>query len=474
MRFPGFIGPSYTLQSVNVDCQRCVNLFPELNALGTGKEREVAALVPTPGLTLLLTLATSPVRGLWRASNGTLFAVGGAVLYKVSSSWVATSVGTLSTSSGPVSMADNGVSVFVVDGTYGYTCTVAGATFATITDPDFYASDLVTYQDGYFIFAKKNSQQFFFTDLNATTIDALDIGTAEALPDYLIAAVSANQTLYLFGTQTTEAFYNSGDADNVFVRIHGAVNGVGCASAFSIIPIQGAPYWLGDDQTIYRMNGYQAERVSTPAIESILRQTSSDDLADVRAWSYSQGGHSFYCLNIPGVDSTWVYDASTSLWHERTYTGLWSLERHRADCQADAYGLNVVGDYATGAIYSLDLDVYTDNGTAIARLRAAPHFSKGLHRIFHSSFQIDMETGVGLSGTGQGTDPVAILQWSDDGGHNWSNEHEASIGAIGTTTTRVRWTRLGSSRDRVYRVKITEPVKVVLIGAELEVEEGVA
>jgi hypothetical protein len=478
MRFPGFIGPSYTLQSVNVDCQRCVNLFPEINALGTGKEREVASLVPTPGLRLLLTLAASPVRGVWRASNGTLFAVGGNKLYSISSAWVATELGSLNTSEGHVSMADNGAVVFIVDGTNGYTWTISGSTFAVVTDPDFFASDLVTFQDGYFIFVKPDSQQFLISDINAVTFDALDIASAEGSPDYLVAAVSANQNLYLFGAQTTEIFQNTGDADFPFARISGAVTGVGCSAPHSIAKLQGSLFWIGGDDAgndiVYQMNGYQAQRISTPAIETVIRGISSDDLADARGWTYMQAGHSFYCLNIPSHDSTWVYDASTQMWHERQYLELWSLERHRADCHAAAYGENVVGDYETGAIYALDPNTYTDNGTAIARIRTAPHISKGGRNQFHNSFQLDMETGVGLDGTTQGTDPQAMLQWSDDGGHTWSNEKWSSIGKIGKKRTRVIWRRLGASRDRVYRVRISDPVKTVLIGAELGIEEGVA
>lgn len=478
MRFPGFIGPSYTLQSVNVDCQRCVNLFPEINALGTGKEREVAALVPTPGLLRLLTLANSPVRGLWRASNGSLFAVGGNKFYQISSSWVATELGSLNTSTGPVSIADNGLHVVVVDGTNGYTWTIGSSTFAQISDPDFLPADQVTFQDGYFLLNKAGSGQFFISGINDITFDGLDISTAEGSPDNLVGLMSMNQNTYLFGTQSTEVFYNSGDADFPFTRIQGAVMGVGCAAPFSIAKLQDSIYWLGGDETgngiIYRTEGYRAVRISTPSIESVIRGLSTDDIADARAFTYQQGGHLFYCLNLPSYNSTWVFDASTSLWHERAYLNLWSLERHRADCHAVAFGLNVVGDYQSGKIYTLDPDTITDDGTYIARERAAPHLTKELKRVFHSYFQLDMETGVGLDGTGQGTAPQAILSWSDDGGHSWSNEHFAEIGAIGARMTRVIWRRLGSSRDRVYRVRITEPIKVVLIGAEIGVEEGAA
>jgi hypothetical protein len=378
-------------------------------------------------------------------------------------------------------MADNGLQLVVVDGngtSGGYQLTLADNTFAQITDPNFLGADLVTFQDGYFIFNKPSSQEFYISPLNAVTpFNALAIGSKSGSPDNLVGQIACNQNLYLFGSQSTEVYYDSGDTPMPFSRIQGAVLNVGCAAKFTIAKLGSQVYWVGGDDTgvgiVYKMQGYQQQRISTPAIESIIRSIGTTNLASARAWTYQQSGHLFYCLNLPTTNSTWVYDASTGLWHERAYLGSWSLERHRADCSAVAYGLNVVGDYANGNIYSLDVSTYTDNGTSIVRLRAAPHISKDLVRLFHSRFQLDMETGVGLS-SGQGSDPQAILEWSDDGGHTWSNEHWASFGAIGNTKTRVNWRRLGRSRDRVYRIKISDPVKVTLIGAEIEFEEGAA
>lgn len=478
MRFPGFIGPSYTSQSVNVDCQRTVNMFPEINALGTGKEKEVASLVPTPGLRLLLTLADSPIRGLWTASNGQLFAVGGAKLYRISSLWVATELGSLITDSGPVSIADNGIHLVVVDGAAGYVWNINTSTYSEITDPDFPNADQVTFQDGYFIFNEVNTGNFFISGLSAVTFDALDFAEAEGNPDKLVGLISSNQNLVLFGSQTTEVFYNSGDADFPFARIQGAVIDVGCAAPFSIAELVGSIYWIGGDSNgsgiVYRSEGFQAKPISTPAIEKVIRGLTSDQVEAATAYTYQQGGHLFYCLNLGGTNSTWVFDASTELWHERQYLNLWSMERHRAECHASAHGESVVGDYVNGKIYALDPDVYTDDGTSIVRIRTAPHLSSGLKLVRHNSFQLDMEVGVGDGSLGQGANPKVVFRWSDDGGHTWSNEREVEIGKIGERRKRVIVRRLGISRDRVYEVKITDPVKVVLIGAELDLEEGAA
>jgi hypothetical protein len=419
------------------------------------------------------------VRGVYAASTGALFAVADNKLYQLTLSvdtWSYSELGTLNSGHGPVSMADNGEHVVIVDGSYGYVWTLDTSSFAQITDPDFPGADQVTFQDGYFIFNRPGTQQFFISGLNDTAFDALDIASAEGSPDNLVGLISDHQNLYLFGERSTEVFYDSGDADFPFVRTQGAIIEVGCGAAFTIAKAQGSVMWLGKDEMgrglVYRAQGYQPQRISTHAIEKVMQDLG--DISDARAWTYQQGGHVFYCLNLPGAETTWVYDLSTQLWHERAYLDQGQYERHRADCHAFAYETNVVGDYETGAVYALDPETYTDASAPILRERAAPHVSKTPVRLFHSAFQLDVEAGVGVDGGGQGSDPQAILQWSDDGGHSWSSERWASFGAMGARATRAMWRRLGSSRDRVYRVRISDPVKVTLLGADLEVEEGVA
>jgi hypothetical protein len=479
MRFPGFIGPSYTSQSVNVDCQRAVNLYVELDDLGTGKEREPGSLVSTPGKRLLLTLPETPTRGGYTTSTGEMYAVGGNKLYSVSSAWVATEIGSLDTSTGAISFADNGVSVVLVDGHSGYEFNMDTDTFSVNSDPDFpNGATTITFQDGYFLVEVPGTGRFQFSGINDNTWDALDVATNEGSPDDTVAVVSANQNVYCFGTQSLEVFYNSGDADSPWARTQGAVVDLGCAAAQSVAKLPGGGViFLGGTNagqgTVYMLQGYQPKRISNFAIESVIRALDYQALASSRAWSYEDGGHIFYCLNLPGADATWVYDVSTGFWHERCYRDLWTLERDRADWHCVAFGEHVVGDYEDGRIYALDQNTFTDAGTAIVRMRRAPHTAQGATRQFHSHFQLDMETGVGLS-TGQGSDPQAMLRWSDDGGHTWSNERWTSVGAIGATKTRALWRRLGSTYDRVYEVSISDPVKVVLIGADVGVESGVA
>jgi len=452
-------------------------LYPEKTEAGAGKEGEAAALVPTPGLTLLVTLPTSPVRAVYTATNGQLFAVGGNKFYSIDSSFVATDRGTLGTVTGQVSMADNGIQIAIVDGSAtGYTWTLGSNTFAAITDTDFPGANQVTFQDGYFIFNKPDSGQFFISGLNDTTIDPLDFATSEGNPDQVVGLISVHRDLWVFNEQTTEVFYDSGDAGFPFERIQGAFLEVGLGARFSIARNATSVFWLGKDTQgsgiVYTAQGYTPQRISTHAVEAAIQSYSS--VSDAVGFCYQEEGHSFYVLNFPTANTTWVFDATTGYWHERTYNNLGAIERHRANCHTFAFGKHIVGDYANGKIYQLTTDALSDDGVEIIRERTLPHVTAGLKRVFYSSFQLDLETGVGIDGTGQGTDPQIMLQFSDDGGHSWSNEKWTAMGKIGARKRRAIWRRLGASRDRVFRVRITDPVKVIIMGAEINLEPGAA
>lgn len=107
------------------------------------------------------------------------------------------------------------------------------------------------------------------------------------------------------------------------------------------------------------------------------------------------------------------------------------------------------------------------------RLRRATHISDENQWAFYSSFTLDYEAGVGLT-IGQGSDPEILLRWSDDGGHIWSDYHSIKIGKIGAYKHRAIWRRLGRSRNRMFEVVCSDPIKLVLIDGFLEVEGGIS
>ena len=174
-RFPEFIGPSNTLRVERFDCQRTVNMYLEKDPLGSGKGGEPYALVGTPGLKVLTGLptgvGTGPIRAVYSVSlNNAVYVVSGAEIYKLNSTLtVATLVGTMLTSTGFVSIADNGNSgneIVFVDGQYGYYSNLIGVpTLTNITNVNFYPASTVSYQDGYFLFCQTGTSYYFISDL---------------------------------------------------------------------------------------------------------------------------------------------------------------------------------------------------------------------------------------------------------------------------------------------------------------------
>ena len=487
-----------------------INLFPEI-VPEAGKEP--AFLQRAPGLRLLASVGSGPVRGLW-AFGGYGYVASGNTLYRVNSSWQVTTIGTL-TGTGPVSMADNGTQLFIACNGPSFIYNASLGAFSQITDPDFPGAVTVGYLDGYFVFNEPTSQRIWVTSLlDGTSVDPLDFASAEGSPDGLVSLIIDHREAWLFGTNSVEVWYDSGAVDFPLTRIQGAFNEIGCAAAFSVARLDNGLFWLGADARgrgiVYRANGYTGQRISTHAVEWQIQQYGN--LADAVGYTYQQDGHAFYVLNFPTANTTWVYDVSTSAWHERAgwdaVTG--TFLRHRSNCQMSFANEIVVGDYENGNIYALDLDVYADNGTAqkwLRSWRALPTGQNNLKRTAHHTLQLDCETGVGLnvydppeivetvlgflsaengsiiitengvpltvtSSAVLTTSPKVMLRWSDDGGHTWSNEHWTSIGRVGEYGHRAFWRRLGMTlklRDRVYEISGTDPVKIAIMGAELNI-----
>ena len=58
-----------------------------------------------------------------------------------------------------------------------------------------------------------------------------------------------------------------------------------------------------------------------------------------------------------------------------------------------------------------------------------------------------------------------MLQVSKDGGKTWGAERWMDMGALGDYKARAKWNRLGMARNWTFRLKISDPVKRVVLGA---------
>lgn len=495
----GFVGPAYDAANPAQDSQRLINWYVEVDGNENnplqpgviGAEAKVAlGLLGVPGLAALTTAFSGPVRGAWVLPGNTqaLFVIANqVVLTKIASAATASApaslsfaaVGNLQTASGPVKIRDNGAGkvAVIVDGPYLYVYSVTNQTLTQSTDPAFLGSNTVAEIDGWFIFQQPTSQTFYTSPVYWNGISPFD-GTYFALkddcPDNLVAVIENGRQLWLIGESSTEPWYNAGGATFPFARLEGGLMQIGCAAPQSVCRTGPDLVWLArserGENSVIQVTGYQYKAISNPALSYAMAQYTV--ISDAIGYVYDEEGHQFYVLTFPTADATWVYDFTTSMWHQRASfdpkTGL--FHRQRLNCLVNFAGMRIGGDYVNGRVYQQSRKFYADDQFPLVAVRRAPHVwdKNDRDRVIHARLQLDFFPGSGLS-TGQGSNPQAMLRWSNDGGQSWGNEHWTSIGAIGVTLARAIWRRLGSARDRVYEVRISDPVKRDIAGASLQI-----
>jgi len=404
------LGSAYVARSINAADNRMVNLFPEIIPEG-GKEP--AFLNRAPGLNFLQTVGTGPIRGLWaHQTNGTdFYVVSGSEVYKLTGlTSTPVKIGNVS-GTGPVSIADNGAVIFFACNGPSYTYYEPTGEFDQITDANFPGAKTVSYLDTLFVFNEPDSQRIWSVDtinpangdyIYPLVFNALDFSSADGSPDGVVAVNADHRQLWVFGTDSTEVWYNAGLANFPLSPIQGAFNEIGCVAAYSVAKLDNTLFWLGTDARgqgiVYRANGYAATRVSTHAVEYAIAQYGN--ISDALAYTYQEEGHSFYMLTFPSANATWCYDVATQAWHVRAGWVNGEFTRHRSNCQCNFGGNIIVGDFENGNIYTLDLDVYADNGQIqkwLRSWRALPTGANNFKRTAQHSLQLDCETGVGLN-----------------------------------------------------------------------------
>jgi len=469
LRVP-LLGGAYTARSVIANAQRCVNLYAETNP----KDAESPiTCYPTPGEVLLATAESGPWRGLWRATNGECFGVAGKTLYFIDPSATLTALGTISNLFTPVGLVDNGATLLCTDGTPtgGWTVDLATHAFAEIVDPNFLGSPRVDYVDTFGLLSAPGTRTFYSTTSNAITpFNGLYQADKTAFPDLLIGVAVTHRDIWLIGAQRTEVWFNAGNNPFPFQLHPGAYIDHGTCAVYSICTHGEKVFWLSQDKEgrgrvlMASSLNYQAQAISTFAVEYFIQ--GYEQISDCIAFCYQQDGHTFVVFNFPSANSgrgaTWVYDINTELWHERDWIDNDGLSgRSRPNCAVAVYGKVLVGDYANGNLYALDLNTYTSNGAPVVRRRGFPHLVAEGKRVAFSNFQADVQCGTGGEGA------TIYLRYSDDRGVSYSDPLPQSLGAGGEYLVQPQWTQLGYSRDRVFELFWSADFRTALQGAYL-------
>jgi hypothetical protein len=396
--------------------------------------------------------------------------------------------------------------------------TMYGLNFSVLpsTDGAFSGANTVDIIDNYFVYNNPTTQQFGASDLLSPISPPTSYSLKDGAPDDLVALIVDHREIYLMGEISSEVWTDVGAVPFPFQRIPGTSTQHGIAAPFSIARLGNSFAYVsrnnrGQSQ-IMQMQGYIPQRISTHAVENTL---ANQYVGDAISWTYQLEGHEVFVVTFPSLQLTWAYDATTAMWHKWLYTTNDNVyQRHRGNCCAVFQGLVIIGDYENGKLYELDKNNYTDDGQNIRRLRRAPHLVTEFQRQYFDELQIQFQPGVGTTGisgaiqvdttntiylgdnytitasatltiepektyilatqqpviTTTTNSPQAMLRWSNDGGSTWSNEHWTGVGQLGKYKNRAIWRRLGTARDRIFEVSVSDPVNFVIISANLKVQ----
>lgn len=165
-----------------------------------------------------------------------------------------------------------------ISGAYWAGSTLGGGSQGSITAvdlPDGLPAISVCYIAGYIVVLtgpiNNFKGRFFWVNPGETEIDPLNFATAERLPDPLYSCKTVGDQIWLFGTNTTEVWYPTGDLDTPFARAQGQVFDRGIVEG-SDVKIKNSVVLVDTDGVVYQISGGETRRLSNHALEEKIRR----------------------------------------------------------------------------------------------------------------------------------------------------------------------------------------------------------
>jgi hypothetical protein len=513
-----WLGGTYSLQGNSMACREAINCYLQS---GEGGAKYQQLLIGSPGSKLLIDLeplvgADAGCRGLWLTSaspyeSGNLYWVYGS---KLGYSWLDEVSGELKSkvlydlglSTNRVSMCDNGFDLVIATGTEMLCVNIftdvvtditaslpfelplqvvylMGRVYAISGDPSTTATSSLQ--------QVVKSNLIWYSELSdARTWEGLSYVAADLTADPITAIAVRQGDIWAYGARSYQIFTTQENAEAPLAYAPGSGTYVGINAPYTASSIGETVFWLGSNASgrnvVFRGVGFNSTRVSTHGIESYLTRLGVLT-TEAYGYAYQESGHLFYCLTIPagfyefegsqeyspGV--TLVFDTLTEQWHQRASrdpkTGV--LGAWQPLFSVYAFGRVVVGNLVNPVIMDLRNDVYTEydpntptKTKPILRRYQGPIFYDNLQSFILDEFQADVITGHGPL-NGLSANPTAQLQISYDSGNTWGSISTCSLQRVGNYAGRARWVRLGSGRNLVVRLTITEDLQFTMGAARL-------
>lgn len=461
--------PDYT------DVQQTVNMYLQQNQLPDGSLS--LSHLPMPGMRPLLTFPQGD-KGRAIFVFDQMYVVVSQFVYRVDSALNYSIIGTLSTTSGYVGIqANNGNQIIFNDGVNGWIWNTNTNTFSQITDSGFVtAPSSVAFMEGYFIANDgDNANKWQVSDPNdGTSWDPTQFVLFESKPDQIVAIATLQTMIFVMGKKNIEIWYLPPGGSPVFPFVNDTnmQYETGCAAIGSISQDFDVLVWLGQTKegkfSIMMSNGGPPFRVSTDAVDSTLATFAAEDIADATGYLYSLNGHTFYCLNFTGGNTSFVFDLNTQQWYTQAME---DGSRHIAEDHGYFNNTHYAVSYDDGVLYQLD-PTYNMNGTeSITRKRVTHIYCHPAYRKRRiNELQLTLLQGQGTA-NGDDQTPRVELRVSRDGGITFGKPHTVEIGKLGQFFKKCIYRNLGVAERFVFDIRCYNAINFVLMGASVNYDD---
>lgn len=369
----------------------------------------------------------------------------------------------------PVSMARNNKApkpdVVIVTENGPFVVSPDGSSVIDYPDEDVGFPTDVAELNGYFIFAYQDAT-IRATGEGATPQNSLVINTLSKTIDQsrgggIIRGVVKDGIYVAFKANSMSFYRDVGTSPFPLARATEAVD-VGLYGKWAVVGNDagwdGPLFWIAQDGSLRKLQGYQPVRVSWRPFELAVSRTA--DRSKIRMCVYTFEGNSI--LSVSGPDWTWEYNVTTERWHERESYG---ASRWRAEFSVNAFNRWLLGDTASTALLALaplsrmELDrplVWTVEGV----MREFP-----LNSVV-PTFHLNISTGEGreYAATDPARAPQVGVSWSLDDGASWSEPLLRDIGRQGHRALSVRVNPRVRAREQGFRLRleISDPVDFLM------------
>lgn len=475
-----FTSPSYAGNNLSA-LQTCKNLYPEKTTFGFIL-RGVSGSIAGSDVSLL-----NKSRGSYVSGNGRIFTANANSLYELTvSGW--TNRGTLSASSGDVFFADNGLELIVVQFQGpGYYLNFDTNTFTQITDVNYPTAPRgVAFLGSYFIIidgpdngsiGTGSGDTFYISQpLAAATWTPSTFATAEFSSDQLVSVRAIGDNLVFIGTRTTET-WSPYAGDFPFIANSGSALQVGTDYSSSVAQNRDSVFMIANGaangQQVLRIVPGSYKVISTPYIAAQI--TAAPDTA----FCYRENGHDFYVISYKSPDKKYVYDISEGSWHERDTDERMILNGNTDYPVTNTAGILLDCGVSGTSGFLRNNTLYgslSSPGNPITRERVFGPFGDGDNRLFHKRVVFSLEAAYDFAPTSISvTSFDATLSWSDDGGYSFTGSRTLTSTVINTTNgqrLRLEANRLGSSRQRYYKISFSATASLMFQSCNLTIEPG--